>query len=279
MTTIPGLYCAGEANFSDHGANRLGASALMQGLADGYFVLPYTIGNYLAPMLNKPIPGTDHPEFAAAEAGGPRALRAATSTIGGTRSPDYFHRELGKIIWDYCGMERTEAGPARRRCPRSPRCTRSSRRTCASPGDGDERQPDAGEGRPGRRLLRARDADVPRRARAAGELRRPLPLRVPDRGGRGAARRRALRPRRGVGVDRRPDGRRRATRRSSSTRPSTSRPGATSERSDRRHEPHAEDLAPGRARTTRGPLRDLPRSTRSATRRRSSRCSTSSTSG
>ena len=68
MTTIPGLYCAGEANFSDHGANRLGASALMQGLADGYFVLPYTIGNYLAPLLNKPIPGTDHEAFNAAEA-------------------------------------------------------------------------------------------------------------------------------------------------------------------------------------------------------------------
>ncbi len=67
MTTIPGLYAAGEANFSDHGANRLGASALMQGLADGYFVLPYTIGDYLAPMLNKPIPGTDHPEFKKAE--------------------------------------------------------------------------------------------------------------------------------------------------------------------------------------------------------------------
>ena len=75
MTTVPGLYCAGEANFSDHGANRLGASALMQGLADGYFVLPNTISNYLAPMLNKPIPGTDHPAFAAAEARGPRPLR------------------------------------------------------------------------------------------------------------------------------------------------------------------------------------------------------------
>ena len=74
MTTIPGLYCAGEANFSDHGANRLGASALMQGLADGYFVLPYTIGNYLAPMLNKPIPGTDHEAFKAAETAGPRPV-------------------------------------------------------------------------------------------------------------------------------------------------------------------------------------------------------------
>ena len=109
MTTIPGLYCAGEANFSDHGANRLGASALMQGLADGYFVLPNTISNYLAPLLNKPIPGTDHPEFAAAEAAA-RERFAGYLAIGGTRSPDWFHRELGKIIWDYCGMERTAEG-------------------------------------------------------------------------------------------------------------------------------------------------------------------------
>jgi len=109
MTTIPGLYAAGEANFSDHGANRLGASALMQGLADGYFVLPYTIGNYLAPMLNKPTPGVDHPEFKAAEQGA-RARFQGYLDIKGTRSPDWFHRELGKIIWDYCGMERTEQG-------------------------------------------------------------------------------------------------------------------------------------------------------------------------
>ncbi len=109
MTTIPGLYAAGEANFSDHGANRLGASALMQGLADGYFVLPYTIGNYLAPMLNKPIPGTDHPEFQAAEQAARQRFQGFLD-IRGTRSPDYFHRELGKIIWDYCGMERTEQG-------------------------------------------------------------------------------------------------------------------------------------------------------------------------
>ncbi len=109
MTTIPGLYAAGEANFSDHGANRLGASALMQGLADGYFVLPYTIGNYLAPMLNKPIPGTDHPEFQATELAARQRFQGFLD-IGGTRSPDDFHRELGKIIWDYCGMERTEQG-------------------------------------------------------------------------------------------------------------------------------------------------------------------------
>jgi succinate dehydrogenase / fumarate reductase flavoprotein subunit len=109
MTTIPGLYAAGEANFSDHGANRLGASALMQGLSDGYFVLPYTIGNYLAPLLNKPTPGVDHPEFKAAETAARQRYQGYLD-IKGTRSPDYFHRELGRIIWDYCGMERTEQG-------------------------------------------------------------------------------------------------------------------------------------------------------------------------
>jgi succinate dehydrogenase / fumarate reductase, flavoprotein subunit len=109
MTTIPGLYAAGEANFSDHGANRLGASALMQGLSDGYFVLPYTIGNYLAPMLNKPIPSTDHPAFQQAETEARQRYQGYLD-IKGTRSPDWFHRELGKIIWDYCGMERTEQG-------------------------------------------------------------------------------------------------------------------------------------------------------------------------
>ena len=109
MTTVPGLYCAGEANFSDHGANRLGASALMQGLADGYFVLPYTIGNYLAPLLGKPAPGVDHPEFKAAEAAARQRFQGYID-INGTRSPDWFHRELGRIIWDYCGMERTAEG-------------------------------------------------------------------------------------------------------------------------------------------------------------------------
>ena len=109
MTTVPGLYCTGEANFSDHGANRLGASALMQGLADGYFVLPYTVGNYLAPLLGKTLPGIDHPEFKAAEAAAAQRFKGYLD-INGTRSPDWFHRELGKIIWDYCGMERSEQG-------------------------------------------------------------------------------------------------------------------------------------------------------------------------
>jgi succinate dehydrogenase / fumarate reductase flavoprotein subunit len=108
-TSVPGLYAIGEANFSDHGANRLGASALMQGLADGYFVLPYTIGNYLAPQLNsKPVP-TDHPAFRQTEAD-VRARYEGYLGAKGTRSVDHFHKELGHIMWDYCGMERTKEG-------------------------------------------------------------------------------------------------------------------------------------------------------------------------
>jgi succinate dehydrogenase / fumarate reductase flavoprotein subunit len=109
MTTIPGLYAAGEANFSDHGANRLGASALMQGLADGYFVLPYTISNQLSTLLGKSIPGTDHPAFKQAEAEA-SARYSGYLAVKGKRSPDWFHRELGKIIWNECGMERTREG-------------------------------------------------------------------------------------------------------------------------------------------------------------------------
>jgi succinate dehydrogenase / fumarate reductase, flavoprotein subunit len=109
MTTVPGLYAIGEANFADQGANRLGASALMQGLADGYFVLPYTIGNYLAGLLGtQPVPADD-PEFRTAEAAlGDEMTRWLS--VGGTRSVDHFHRELGKIVWDYCGMARDRAG-------------------------------------------------------------------------------------------------------------------------------------------------------------------------
>ncbi len=106
MSNVPGLFVLGEANFSDHGANRLGASALMQGLADGYFVLPYTIGNYLAPQIGKR-PTTDREEFKKTEA----AVRAQTQRllgIKGKRTVDHFHRELGRIMWDYCGMARTE---------------------------------------------------------------------------------------------------------------------------------------------------------------------------
>ena len=109
QTNVPGLYALGEANFSDHGANRLGASALMQGLADGYFVIPYTLGNNLADEIyNTPIP-TSHPAFEAAE----KAVAARIQTlknINGKQSVESFHKRLGKIIWNECGMSRSEAG-------------------------------------------------------------------------------------------------------------------------------------------------------------------------
>ena len=109
MTTVPGLYATGECNFSDHGANRLGASALMQGLADGYFVLPYTIGNYLADeIFTKAIP-TDHPAFVEAEKNAQERYEKLLS-IQGTRTVDDFHKALGLIIWDYCGMARSAEG-------------------------------------------------------------------------------------------------------------------------------------------------------------------------
>ncbi|RMG71286.1 MAG: fumarate reductase/succinate dehydrogenase flavoprotein subunit, partial [Bacteroidetes bacterium] len=108
-TTIPGLYALGEANFSDHGANRLGASALMQGLADGYFVIPFTIGDYLASQPLNDHPTTDHPAFKEAEQ---EVADQIGTLIGnkGTRSVDSFHKELGKIMWDYCGMARNKEG-------------------------------------------------------------------------------------------------------------------------------------------------------------------------
>ncbi len=109
MTTVPGLYATGEANFSDHGANRLGASALMQGLADGYFVLPYTIGDYLAPKLGSEPVSTSDPVFQEAE-GEVRGQISKFLAIGGTRSPEHFHRELGKIIWEHIGMARNQVG-------------------------------------------------------------------------------------------------------------------------------------------------------------------------
>jgi succinate dehydrogenase / fumarate reductase flavoprotein subunit len=109
MTTIPGLYVTGEANFSDHGANRLGASALMQGLADGYFVLPYTIQNYLAGEIRTAKMATTSPEFEAAEKKVIERHEKLMS-IQGTKSVDHFHKELGKIMWEYVGMARNEAG-------------------------------------------------------------------------------------------------------------------------------------------------------------------------
>jgi succinate dehydrogenase / fumarate reductase flavoprotein subunit len=109
MSTITGLFAAGECNFSDHGANRLGASALMQGLADGYFILPYTIQNYLAGEIRTARISTDKPEFEAAEKNVQERLNRLMA-VKGTRSVDHFHKELGKIMWEYVGMGRTREG-------------------------------------------------------------------------------------------------------------------------------------------------------------------------
>ena len=108
MSTIPGLFVLGEANFSDHGANRLGASALMQGLADGYFVIPYTIGGYIAGLSGETVTA-DHESFKLAEKETVEKIRKLLST-NGRRTPDDFHRELGNIMWEYCGMSRNDDG-------------------------------------------------------------------------------------------------------------------------------------------------------------------------
>jgi succinate dehydrogenase / fumarate reductase flavoprotein subunit len=109
MTTIPGLYATGECNFSDHGANRLGASALMQGLADGYFVLPYTIGSYLSKDIKTKSISTDHEAFVKAEQEVQEKLNRFLN-IKGSKSVDYFHKKLGKIMWEKCGMARNAKG-------------------------------------------------------------------------------------------------------------------------------------------------------------------------
>ena len=109
MTTIPGLYCLGEANFSDHGANRLGASALMQGLADGYFVIPYTLGSYLAGEISTGSISTDHPEFIKAEQEVADRINTLMN-IKGSQTVESFHKRLGKIMWEKCGMARNAAG-------------------------------------------------------------------------------------------------------------------------------------------------------------------------
>ena len=109
MSNVPGLFVLGEANFSDHGANRLGASALMQGLADGYFVISYTLANYLSDLLGEKTVPTDDPVFAQAERSVGDVV-ARLLSVQGTRSVDSFHKELGKLLWDHCGMTRNQAG-------------------------------------------------------------------------------------------------------------------------------------------------------------------------
>jgi succinate dehydrogenase / fumarate reductase flavoprotein subunit len=135
MSTIPGLFVAGEANFSDHGANRLGASALMQGLADGYFILPYTLGDYLA-QVKPGAPAANAPEATAAVDAVKERTRRMLS-IGGKRSPASLHRELGKLVWEKCGMARNEAG-LKEALARIPELRAEFWRDLALPGKGEE---------------------------------------------------------------------------------------------------------------------------------------------
>ncbi len=135
MSNVPGLFVIGEANFSDHGANRLGASALMQGLADGYFVLPNTLPNYLAGQIGKR-PSADGPEFQNVEES-VRARIQKLLNINGTRSVDSFHRELGLILWDLCGMSRHEKG-LREALKRIPELRQKFWHEVRVPGDGDD---------------------------------------------------------------------------------------------------------------------------------------------
>ena len=135
MTTIPGLFAAGEANFSDHGANRLGASALMQGLADGYFVLPATVGHYLAEARPAAV-AADHPEVAAAEARVRARIEKLMNAPRPSRTPSSFHEELGRIVWDECGMSRSAEG-LRRALARIPELRDEFWATVKVPGVGE----------------------------------------------------------------------------------------------------------------------------------------------
>ena len=199
MSTIPGLFVLGEANFSDHGANRLGASALMQGLSDGYFVIPYTLGNYLASTkLDKG--GCRRSRSSARRPAKWKSASSGCLSIKGKRTVASFHRELGKIVWDYCGMSRNgrRADDCDRRDPRAARGVLDA--IVNVPGSGEDlNQQLEGAGRVADFFelgeLMCLDA-----LRAQRELRRPFPRGISDRRRRGAARRRALSVRGRVGV-------------------------------------------------------------------------------
>ncbi len=200
MSNLPGLHVLGEANFSDHGANRLGASALMQGLADGYFVLPYTIGAYLSGQSGNKVT-TDRPEFKEAERATVEQINKLLS-IKGKRTVTSFHRELGLMIWDKCGMSRSRAGPGRA----------SAKDSCVARGVLAERErhrrkhlPEQGarSRRPRRRLPGVRRVDGARRPAPRRILWRPLPRGIPDGRRRGAPQRRGVCLRRRLGIQKR----------------------------------------------------------------------------
>ena len=267
QTTIPGLFAIGESNFSDHGANRLGASAMMQCLADGYFVVPHTVTHYLSGLGDHI--DTSHPAFAETAARVGEKLERLRA-VGGTTSPTVFHRELGHVMLDRCGISRTAEGLEEA----ITKIRAHPRGVLARPADRRRRpgaQPDARVRGAGRRLPRVRRADVPRRDRARRVLRLPPARGAPDRGRRGAARRPPLRSHGDLGVHTARTPSRSATPKSWSSTRWNRRRGATSE-------VHARDLAAGGRRRPRGGSSPT-RSTTSTPRPRSWRCSTCSTSG
>ena len=221
MSTIPGLFVLGEANFSDHGANRLGASALMQGLADGYFVLPYTIGNYLASAQAATKVDADHAEFEEARGRGRGAHAAAARHQGQAHGRLVPPRARASSCGTTAAWRATRQGLRDGARRRSRRCARSSGRTCSVPGSGDElNQSLEKAGRVADFLelgeLMCRDA-LEREESCGGHFREEYQT----AGRRGAARRRALLPRRGLGVHGRRPGARAGTRSRSSSRTST----------------------------------------------------------
>jgi succinate dehydrogenase / fumarate reductase flavoprotein subunit len=177
MSNIPGLFVIGEANFSDQGANRLGASALMQGLADGYFILPYTLAGYLAGAR---LPAVAESAPAAREA------RAAVDArierllaVGGRRTAGEFHRALGRVLWDHCGLERSREGLVKS-MEEVAALREAFWEDLALPGGAGELNQELERAGPRGRFPRAGRAHVPRRARARGILRLPLPHGAPD---------------------------------------------------------------------------------------------------
>ena len=154
MTSVEGCYCIGEANFSDHGANRLGASALMQGLADGYFVLPYTIGNYLAKEIRTGKISTETPEFEEAEKDVSERIEKLMN-IKGTKSVDYFHKLLGKAMWEYVGMSRNEEG-LKKAMKEIKKIRTDFWNDVRIPGDKNSFNPELGKGRKSSRFFRIR---------------------------------------------------------------------------------------------------------------------------
>ena len=179
MSTMPGLFVLGEANFSDHGANRLGASALMQGLADGYFVLPYTIGNYLATAKQAKV-DTDRAEFKKADGEADAHRPRSCSAIKGKRTVDSFHRELGKLMWEKCGMARNEKGLEGSAQP-NPRAARGVLEERQRPRDGEELNQNLEHAGRVADFLEFGELLCLRRAASPRILRRPFPRGIPDR--------------------------------------------------------------------------------------------------